>query len=249
MTARRDIIAHARDVPTHVYDDIIAHARSSCCRLPVAILVMDANSMQMDISASAHSIIILLILCLYGSINAYPDGQVQESCSSMVPNHGASAQTSNAPYSLTVSKTTYSAGEQISVTLSGNSKFEGFLIQARSGSLETPLGSFQLIDSSAQTLTCSTAASAVSQTSKASKSNVQVKWLAPSSGNSDIKIRATVVQSEKVFWTNVASCTITYNSTSASVSGTSCTNTANPSFRISASFQFVMILIVAIMSL
>ncbi|XP_077309188.1 putative ferric-chelate reductase 1 [Lithobates pipiens] len=203
--------------------------------------------MQMDISASARGITILLIFCLYGSINAYPDGKVEAACSTMIPEHGASAQTSTGPYSLTVSKTTYSAGEQITVSLSGSSKFEGFLIQARSGNSATPLGSFEVVDSTAQTLTCTSAKSAVSQTSSTLKSNVQLKWMAPSSGNSDIQIRATVVQTEKVFWTNVASCTITYNSTSTSGSGTSCTSASNNSFRISVSFLFVMILAVAIM--
>ncbi|KAM5148176.1 putative ferric-chelate reductase 1 [Mantella aurantiaca] len=199
----------------------------------------------MAFSTSSHNIVNLLIFCLYGYVNAYPNGNVVESCSSMTPNHGVSAQASNAPYSLTVSKTTYSAGEQILVTLSGSSQFKGFLIQARSGSSTTPLGSFQVTDNTAQTLTCSTTASAVSQTASSSKSNIQVKWLAPSSGNSDIQLRATVVQSERVFWTNVASCTITYNSTSASIPGTSCTN--SNSFRISASVLLVVILTAAIM--
>ncbi|KAM9324793.1 putative ferric-chelate reductase 1 [Gastrophryne carolinensis] len=108
----------------------------------------------------------------------------------MLPNHGAAAQTSSPPYTLSLDKTTYSPGDKITVTLSspGLTPFKGFLIQARSGSDATALGSFQ-VTTNAQTLTCTTTASAVSHTSGSGKSSVQVQWTAPSS-TADIQLSA-----------------------------------------------------------
>ncbi|XP_056379307.1 putative ferric-chelate reductase 1 [Hyla sarda] len=169
---------------------------------------------------SPQNLLVLLLasfpICFY----AYPNGQVTDSCVSMTPSHGAAAQTSSPPYTLSLDKTTYSSGDNIKVTLSSNSgapQFKGFLIQARSGSSTTPVGSFVTSNSNTQTLTCTSAASSVSQTSGSGKSSIDVTWVAPASGSADIQISASVVQTEKVFWTNVASAKITFvssNSTS-----------------------------------
>ncbi|XP_069812003.1 putative ferric-chelate reductase 1 [Dendropsophus ebraccatus] len=157
--------------------------------------------------------VILLVASAFVCTNGYPNGLVQDACSSMVPNHNANTQTSASPYSLSLSKSTYSGGQQITVTLTGSSQFLGFLIQARSGSSSTPLGSFKA-SGNAQTLDCTSAASAVSQTSGSSKSSVAVTWVAPANSNADIQLRATVVQSERVFWTGILSSKLTYNATS-----------------------------------
>ncbi|XP_068098735.1 putative ferric-chelate reductase 1 [Hyperolius riggenbachi] len=194
----------------------------------------------MDIS-STYGFVLLITCCLFGLINAYGNGRVESACSTMLPQHGANAQTSTAPYTLVLSKTTYSANEQITVTLKGSSQFEGVFMQARSGSSATPLGTFTVTGSDLQTLTCTSAASAVSHTSSNLKSSVTTTWVAPNI-NSDVQIRATVVQSEKVFWTNVLSCTLTYNATSASGTGTSCSSPGNNSVQFSASILVVTLL-------
>ncbi|XP_069823663.1 defense protein l(2)34Fc-like [Dendropsophus ebraccatus] len=160
-----------------------------------------------------QNIALLLLASLPVCMYAYSNGQVTDACSSMTPSHGAPAQTSSPPYTLSLDKYTYSAGDKIKVTLSSTSgQFKGFLIQARSGSNATPVGSFQTSNSNTQTLTCTTAASSVSHTSGIGKSSVDVTWVAPTSNIADIQIRATVVQTERVFWTNVISAKIAYAS-------------------------------------
>ncbi|KAG8555934.1 hypothetical protein GDO81_017866 [Engystomops pustulosus] len=184
--------------------------------------------------------IFLLALYHFDCTSGYPNGQVESSCYSMVPDHGASAQSSTAPYSLSLSKSTYSAGQRMTVTLAGSS-FKGFLIQARSGGSSNPLGSFTA-SGNAQTLYCTTAASAVSHTSGTSKSSIQVTWVAPSNTNSDIQLRATVVQSERVFWTGILSSKLTYNA-----NDTSDTSPSNSGFQHCAPLYCIFVLMVTIL--
>ncbi|XP_063282211.1 putative ferric-chelate reductase 1 [Pelobates fuscus] len=167
-----------------------------------------------------QNVLFIMALLFPLCITAYPSGQgIEGSCTSMIPTHGASAQTSSAPYTVGLSKCTYSSGERITVTLStnsGGSQFTGFLIQARAGSSNTPIGSFETSNSNAQTLTCTSSATAVSHTSSSRKSSVQVTWVAPKDNITDIQLRATVVQVEKTFWTNVASSKLFYVTSSSS---------------------------------
>uniref|UniRef100_A0A8C5WFM0 Reelin domain-containing protein n=1 Tax=Leptobrachium leishanense TaxID=445787 RepID=A0A8C5WFM0_9ANUR len=131
-------------------------------------------------------------------VAAYPNGKVESSCSSMLPSHGTSAQTSSAPYSLVLPKYTYSAGEKIKVTLSTRAdrpSFTGFLIQARSGNSTTPLGSFE---------------DALSHMSKSAKSVLQFTWVAPTSNAGDIQLRATVVKVKMQYWTDIFSSKLSY---------------------------------------
>uniref|UniRef100_A0A803K1Z3 Ferric-chelate reductase 1 n=1 Tax=Xenopus tropicalis TaxID=8364 RepID=A0A803K1Z3_XENTR len=161
-------------------------------------------------SALQTTIILLSICSLH--VAAYPNGKVEVACGTMEPNHGASPQTSAAPYSLVVSNTTYGNGQSITVTLNNTSQgipFEGFLIQARAVGGHKPLGTFQVSDSAAQTLTCNT--DAVSHTDSNLKSNIQVTWTAPDVLTGNVMFRATVVKSKKTFWTNVVSTALIYN--------------------------------------
>ncbi|XP_075040267.1 putative defense protein 3 [Mixophyes fleayi] len=205
-----------------------------------------------------QNIAILLIASFHNCIYAYPNGQVTDSCNTMIPIHGASTQTTTSPYTLSLAKNTYSSGENIAVTLSsttGTTQFKGFLIQARSGSTSTPVGSFK-ISANAQTLTCSSSADSVSHISGSGKTSIQVTWVAPSSNIADIQIRATIVQTEKTFWTNVVSSKIAYvapassatssttvgNSTSATtVTTTTTKNQANSGFQMTDELKSVVI--------
>ncbi|XP_075473232.1 putative defense protein 3 isoform X1 [Ascaphus truei] len=172
---------------------------------------------------SLHNIVILLgVLCPLLTV-AYPSGKVEGSCDSMEPGHGTTGQTSSAPYTLTLSQNSYSDGEKLTVTLSSNPgavQFKGFLIQARAGSSNTPLGSFQISGSDAQILTCSTLPSAVSHTSASSKASVQVTWVAPSTNIPDIQFRATVVQVKTIYWNTVLGPKLTYIKVPASTNAT-----------------------------
>ncbi|XP_078515380.1 putative ferric-chelate reductase 1 [Lissotriton helveticus] len=160
--------------------------------------------------------ILLLMLPLH--VCAYANGKVQGACSSMTPEHGVTAQTSPAPFNITVNQTVYTPGEKIIVKIVMSSlPIEGFLLQARTASNDkTPLGSFEIAGENMQTLNCTTANSAVSHTSDAEKAGVEVIWNAPSKSAGDIKMRATVVANKTIFWTNVVGPKLTYQSSVAS---------------------------------
>ncbi|XP_075038626.1 putative defense protein Hdd11-like [Mixophyes fleayi] len=156
---------------------------------------------------SLKNIAFLLVIFLPVYAHAYPNGRVEPACSTMVPQHGSDPQNTAAPYSLSLSSTNYTGKPAFLVILSKNqdsTDFRGFMIQARAPDGATPLGSFVFNGSEIQTLTCTTAMSAVSHTSRNPKSNVQVVWLPPSV-KSSIQFRATVVQTRNVFWTNILS--------------------------------------------
>ncbi|KAM4022194.1 defense protein l(2)34Fc-like [Anomaloglossus baeobatrachus] len=142
--------------------------------------------------------------------DGYPNGKVEPACSTMMPSHGADAQSSFPPYSLSFSSVNYTGKLGFTVTLSkdpGGNDFKGFLIQARPPGENTPMGTFIVNGTDAQTL-CSSSEfpdRAVSHTSSNMKSNVAVIWLPPKKASTDIQFRATVVQARTIFWTNVFS--------------------------------------------
>ncbi|XP_030063901.1 putative ferric-chelate reductase 1 [Microcaecilia unicolor] len=142
---------------------------------------------------------------LFESTFGFPNGQISVACNAMLPNHGnAVPQTSQAPYSISVSQNVYSAGDEVTVTLQGAS-FKGFLLQARTLGLNTDVGTFKIIDANSQGLQCSdTLNSAVSHTSNRAKTIVKAVWLAPARVG-PVKFRATFVQSYNIFWTQVES--------------------------------------------
>uniref|UniRef100_A0A8C9U1X0 Zgc:163022 n=1 Tax=Scleropages formosus TaxID=113540 RepID=A0A8C9U1X0_SCLFO len=143
----------------------------------------------------------------------YSNGLVSGSCGTMVPNHSAQPQTATSPYTVTVDRSSYQAGDTITVTLQGQSTtFMGFLLQAQEVGGSQPVGTFSVTDGQAQLLSCSgTTSSAVSHTSASSKSSVKVLWRAPASESyKDIVFRTTFVQSKRVFWVQVNSATVSY---------------------------------------
>ena len=61
-------------------------------------------------------ILIMLItafLCLLSSINAHDHGAPASVCNSMMPDHGAAAQTGSVPYSIFISPANYSSGSTV----------------------------------------------------------------------------------------------------------------------------------------
>ncbi|MCJ8729048.1 hypothetical protein PDJAM_G00011730 [Pangasius djambal] len=182
-----------------------------------------------------------LYLVLLGCVRvceSYPSGKVSSSCDNMLPNHGTVAQTSAAPYTVTADSNTYKEGDTITVTLSATSgSFKGFLLEARLVGGNSAIGSFSVVNSDSQLLTCSGLSnSAVSHTSASSKSQIQSTWKAPTSGNlNNIEFRVTFLHDFSTFWVGVKSSQITYNgiatgtmstssvtSTSSSISSAGC---------------------------
>ncbi|XP_069089454.1 putative ferric-chelate reductase 1 isoform X2 [Pleurodeles waltl] len=160
----------------------------------------------------------MLGLMLPLHVCAYPNGKVQSACSSMTPEHGVTAQTSPAPFNITVNQTVYTPGDKIIVKIVSSSiPIEGFLLQARTAANgKSPLGSFEITGENMQTLNCTTANSAVSHTSDAEKPVVEVIWNAPSKSAGDIKMRATVVANKTIFWVDIEGPKLTYQLSVAS---------------------------------
>ncbi|XP_069088253.1 putative ferric-chelate reductase 1 isoform X1 [Pleurodeles waltl] len=171
---------------------------------------------------------IVFVCCtLHELALAYPNGQITESCSTMLPVHGgASANKGVAPFTVSASKNSYTPGDRITVTLQANSgsTFKGFLLQARTIVGDATVGTFSVADLT-QGLTCNTVSnSAVSHKSSAKKTNVTADWVAPS-GKGDVRFRVTFLQDYSTFWTRVESQTI---QRTASVSATTAESTTSP---------------------
>uniref|UniRef100_A0A8C1NIN8 Ferric-chelate reductase 1a n=1 Tax=Cyprinus carpio TaxID=7962 RepID=A0A8C1NIN8_CYPCA len=139
--------------------------------------------------------------------NGYKNGKVEKSCESMMPEHHSQPNTTASPYTLTVNARKFSPGDNIRVALSGSEHFEGFLIQARDATNPDgpAIGSFTLVDPEiSQRLTCNSIevriGSAVSHTSNAKKTEIQVIWKAPSNAPPTVQFLATVLAHYKIFW-------------------------------------------------
>ncbi|XP_027724078.1 ferric-chelate reductase 1 [Vombatus ursinus] len=148
---------------------------------------------------------IWLLLQLISPVANYANGKVTEACHTMIPLHGYTPQ-SDPIHKITLNQTTFLPGDTITVTLSGP-QFKGFLIEARNANDldSSPVGSFTLIDREvSQLLTCEDKeGSAVSHTSPAKKTKIQVHWNAPSTVNYSVQFLATVVEKYKIYWAKI----------------------------------------------
>ncbi|CAL1544268.1 unnamed protein product, partial [Lymnaea stagnalis] len=91
---------------------------------------------------------LLLPLCfLTAATSAYSSGPPDTACGLMIPGHGGSNSQPFNPYSLTVSKSTYSPSETITVTINapGDKPFKGFMLQARDVNGTDFVGTFQAL--------------------------------------------------------------------------------------------------------
>ncbi|XP_058255509.1 putative ferric-chelate reductase 1 isoform X1 [Hemibagrus wyckioides] len=173
----------------------------------------------------------LVLLGCVGVCESYPNGQVTASCGGdMVPSHGRSAQTITPPFTITADSSMYKEGDTITVTLSATSgSFSGFLLEARWVGGSSGIGAFSVLNSNAQTLSCSGVSnSAVSHTSRSPKTQIQTKWKAPTSGNlNNIEFKATFVRDYSTFWVGVKSAQIIYNGTNSGTMPTSTNSTTS----------------------
>ena len=81
---------------------------------------------------------------------AFSGGPPLSTCEPMVPHHrNNKAQTGESPYNIRVSNSSYTAGVNLTVEISGTSTFKGFILQARraGGSDAKPVGEFVEIPS------------------------------------------------------------------------------------------------------
>ncbi len=90
----------------------------------------------------------LFLLVKFSILWAYPSGPPLSTCEFMTPHHPENKpQTTVAPYNITVSKSSYTAGENLTVTISGTKTFKGFILQAQgtNSPVAWPVGVFNEI--------------------------------------------------------------------------------------------------------
>lgn len=194
--------------------------------------------MALEMGNLRTALAILISLCLT-SVSGYKNGKVEKSCESMLPEHHSNPNTTACPYTLTVSVSKFSPGDQIKVTLSGDEHFQGFLMQTRDATNPdgSAVGSFTLFDPKiSQLLTCNNIeGSAVSHTSDAQKTEIEVIWNAPPTAPPTVQFLATVVAHYKTFWVKLPGPVISQNgvtpappqSTTSGMSTTSATATTS----------------------
>ena len=81
---------------------------------------------------------------------ALSEGPPKSTCEDMVPRHrNHKARTGESPYNISVSNSSYTPGENLTVTISGTNTFKGFILQARrtDGLAASPVGEFVQIPS------------------------------------------------------------------------------------------------------
>ncbi|XP_075038411.1 putative ferric-chelate reductase 1 [Mixophyes fleayi] len=156
-------------------------------------------------TAVACAFFLWLLGCTIAPVISYPNGKVTKACDTMEPRHGHDPQT-KIIHNITVDTTVLKPGDRIKVTLSGP-RFSGFFIQARNGeNLDgDAVGSFSLIDDQvSQLLTCDGVQnSAVSQTNKRRKEQVEFYWVAPSDAPQHVQFLATVVEKYSIYWVKI----------------------------------------------
>ncbi|XP_053325814.1 putative ferric-chelate reductase 1 isoform X2 [Spea bombifrons] len=147
---------------------------------------------------------LLFLVCIAGycvPVFGYPNGAISDSCDTMLPRHGNNIlQTSTPPYNISVSRTTFSPGDVITVTIqSSSSGFKGFLLQARSVGGNRIVGSFTSTNGNSQQLNCGQPNTALSHTNNNIKTSITANWTAPT-GVGPLRFRATVLSSYSTFW-------------------------------------------------
>ncbi|XP_060563735.1 putative defense protein 3 [Ruditapes philippinarum] len=164
-----------------------------------------------NISMLRYVVYVLMMYYLVTSTDGYSIGAPMGACDTMTPSHGAVAQTSPSSYTITPSSSTFDCGESISITLSGGT-FKGFLCQARldvNGS--STVGTLEESDGSSSTTNKCAGKASITQNSGTDKTTLQFTWTHSGESTEDIYIVCTVVQTQIVFWENVASTALTYS--------------------------------------
>lgn len=136
---------------------------------------------------------IIFWIVLPSVIIARRNGADESACVDMYPRHegGPKAQTTDAPFTIRLSKTYLTADEQLKITLEAQSggsvsAFKGFLIQVRSvGGVGASLGTFERnADGTTKVINCkfgsaSFARSAITHSINKAKTTVTVAWNPP----------------------------------------------------------------------
>lgn len=160
----------------------------------------------------------LLVLGM-SQVWGYSSGPPLSKCETVLPAHSRNEPQSGAsPYSISVSNSSYTTGESLTVTIqgSGSKKFKGFILQARGSdsSVAWPVGEFTEIPADgAQVLFCAggdlKSTAAHKNPNKTEWSSLQFTWTAPAQSAGNITFIATIVENFTTFWRKIESPVVT----------------------------------------
>ncbi|XP_063768568.1 putative ferric-chelate reductase 1 isoform X2 [Eleginops maclovinus] len=144
-------------------------------------------------------------------VSGFSNGKVSVACGDMVPQHEHDPSPAPPPFSITVDTSSFSPGDNITVTLQVASStptyFMGFLIEAReAGKLNSQaVGSFVLTDpQESQLLQCGhTQGSGVSHRRGKRKTHIQAVWEPPNNPPQRVQFLVTVVHEFEVYWVRI----------------------------------------------
>ncbi|XP_058483953.1 putative ferric-chelate reductase 1 [Solea solea] len=156
-------------------------------------------------------LLLTLLMRSVAPVTGFSNGKVSVACGDMVPQHGHQPRPDPPPYNITVDKSTFSPGDNITVSLQvASSKptfFKGFLMEARdAGTLDSPaVGFFMLTDPhESRLLQCGhTQGSGVSHRSSTRKTCIKAVWKSPQEPPLSVQFLATVVHEYKVYWVRI----------------------------------------------
>ncbi|KAK7508158.1 hypothetical protein BaRGS_00000397 [Batillaria attramentaria] len=143
------------------------------------------------------------VLVVTGFASGYSSGPPSSTCADLFPGHGVDPQTSDTPFSILLSTSSYSPGESVQVTLSGNVTYKGVFLQARSVNCtnDSPVGTFSTQDAELQTIQCAGQTDSVGHNSGVDKNNTKVvTWTAPQQTAGHLFFRATFVHDYSTIW-------------------------------------------------
>ncbi|XP_056640681.1 putative ferric-chelate reductase 1 homolog isoform X2 [Diorhabda sublineata] len=158
-----------------------------------------------------------LLLFIFSTTRAYPDGAPIAVCNNLAPLHGSAlTQQITPPYTL------YTEPHKNVIMVSLNSTigsgFKGFIIQGRTPN-GTIVGSFKLPDGVPyHTLDCSGPDDSVTHSSPAIKNRLDLIWLPPVGYEGPVIFNSTVVHDFSTFWVGLESEEIHIKKSSRAVS-------------------------------
>ncbi|XP_041455740.1 putative defense protein 3 isoform X2 [Lytechinus variegatus] len=162
--------------------------------------------------------IVVMIVCLVHNSKAYPGGAPIQTCSHMTPQHSSSPQTSNSPYTMSISHAAYTPGQQITVTVTDTSTvssgFKGILMQMRRKDSDGVVGTWTVENTANfRTISCNGNPDAVTHANGNDKGATNTfTWTAPQDSNpGDVYVVATFVKDFSTFWVEQTSSYIGAN--------------------------------------
>ena len=146
-----------------------------------------------------------LVSLLVSSINSWPSGAPEKTCSTLRPVHGANVAKTldSSPYTLTQSHQTYQPGEKVRVDLKAltGQSFKGLMIQAYDPSTDKPIGKFL----PGRGLKTYDSCSSVTHTDRRGKRGAMLIWEAPKNVSGQVAFKGTVVKRFSEFYEGIKS--------------------------------------------